>query len=181
MITSAPKPGSLATRRFEAADARADGGRRVVMLERDRVVIARGVAGVFMQIALEPQTYRGVLLRLMRLDDEGFHYEVRLAHNDPDFGVALAECADQAEAELAWSHWARFFRLPKLVERVEGVPETQCPMIGGVAARSAVPRRNGRGLRRRPRFLARRKIGRPELCEKVAADRELFAGWRPEV
>jgi len=181
LIASALKPSSLATRRFEAPDERADGGRRVVMLARDRVLIARGVAGVFMRIALKPCAYRGVLLRLLRLDDAGFHYEVRLAHRDPDFGVALAECADEAEAEAAWSHWARFFGLPKLVERVEGFPETQSPMIGGIVARGAVQRRRGRGLRRRPRFFARRKVGRPELCERVAADRELFAGWRPEV
>jgi hypothetical protein len=149
------------------------------MVAPDRVVIARSVQGVFMRIALKPGAYRGVLLRLASLDDQGFHYEVRLVHDDADFGVPLARCDDEAEAHVAWSHWARFFELPMLVERVEGVYESASPMVGDVVARAPTPRRRGRGLvRRRARFLTRRKVGRPELCVLVAADRELFGGWR---
>ena len=145
------------------------------------MVIARSVQGVFMRIALKARAYRGVVLRLADLDDDGFHYEVDLAHRDPDFGVALARSTDDAEARVAWGHWARFFELPMLVERAEGVYETEWPMLGEIRCAGPGLRRSGRGLlKRRARFLTRRKVGRPELCEIVAADGELFGGWRPD-
>jgi Family of unknown function (DUF6101) len=168
-----------ATRRMEASDARADGRRRVVIVEEDRIAIARSVAGVFMRINLAPSAFRGILLRLASLDDSGFHYEVHLAHRDPDLSVRLAESDDQAEAEDAWRQWARFFNLSALVERVEGIFEPGRATIGPVETRAPVVRRRGRGLRlRRARFLTRRKVGRPELCVAVARECELSSGAR---
>jgi hypothetical protein len=171
---------SNAARRIETGDMRADGRRRVVIVEEDRIAIARSVAGVFMRIAVAPSAYRGILLRVVSLDESGFHYEIRIAHRDPDLSVKLAESNDQAEAEIAWRRWARFFSLPTLVERIEGTLEPERATIGAVVARPPVGRRRGRGLRlRRARFLTRRKVGRPELCVAVARERELFAGARP--
>jgi len=173
-------PGARAARRLEAPDSRADERRRVVLVARDRVVIARSVAGVFMQILLTPSAYRGILLRLVSLDDAGFHYEIHLAHQDPDFGVLLGQSDDEAEAHAEWDLWSRFLDLPTLVERVEGAYEAARPMIGEVVAGEPGPRRRGRGLgSRRARFLTRRKVGRPELCVRVESERELFGGWRP--
>ena len=171
-----------AARRIEVGDARADGRRRVVIVERHRIAIARSVAGVFMRISLAPSAFQGVLLRLVRLDDAGFHYEIHLMHRDPDLGVVLAEADDQAEAEAAWRRWARQFHLPALVERVEGTVEPERATLGAVEARAPAVRRRGRGLRlRRARFLTRRKVGRPELCIAIARERELFAGARPGI
>ena len=171
---------SNAARRIEAGDARADGRRRIVIVEEDSIAIARSVAGVFMRIHLAPSAYRGILLRAVRLDEAGFHYEVHLAHRDPDLGVRLAEADDQGEAEAAWRGWARFFNLPTLVERVEGIVEPERAMIGALEARAPGVRRRGRGLRlRRARFLTRRKVGRPELCVAIARERELFGGACP--
>jgi hypothetical protein len=166
---------SNAMRRIEAGDARADGRRRVVIVEEHRIAIARSVAGVFMRIHLAPSAYRGILLRIAGLDDSGFRYEVHLLHRDPDLGVRLAESDDQAEAEGAWRRWARFFSLPALVERVEGTIESNSVRAGETQAPAV--RRRGRGLHlRRARFLARRKVGHPEFCSAVACERELFRG-----
>ena len=107
-MTLAPLPGSPGTRRLEVSDSRADERRRVVLIARDRVVIARSVAGVFMRIQLMPSAYRGILLRLASLDDAGFHYEIHLTHDDPDFGVLLARSDDEAEALAEWDLWSRF-------------------------------------------------------------------------
>ena len=179
-MTLAPLPGSRGTRRLEVSDSRADERRRVVLVARDRVVIARSVAGVFMRIQLTPRAYRGILLRLATLDDAGFHYEIRLAHQDPDLDVLLAQCEDEAEAHAEWDLWSRFLELPTLVERVEGACQPARSMIGEVIASEPRPRRRGGGLgTRRARFLTRRKVGRPELCVRVASERELFAGTRP--
>ena len=179
-MTLAPLPGSRGTRRLEVSDSRADERRRVVLVARDRVVIARSVAGVFMRILLTPSAYRGILLRLASLDDVGFHYEIHLAHHDPDFDVLLARFDDEREANVEWDLWSRFLELPTLVERVEGAWELARPINGEVGASKPRPRRRGRGMgSRRARFLTRRKVGRPELCVRLAPGRELFGGWRP--
>jgi hypothetical protein len=179
-MTSAPIPGSRAARRLEAPDSRADERRRVVLVARDRIVIARSVGGVFMQILLTPSAYRGILLRLVNLDDAGFHYEIQLAHQDPDFSVQLARSDDEAKAHAEWDLWSRFLELPTLVERAEGAYEPGRPMIGGVVvSEPGVRRRGGALASRRARFLTRRKVGRPELCVRVDSERELFGGWRP--
>jgi hypothetical protein len=179
-MTLAPLPGSRGTRRLEVSDNRADERRRVVLVARDRVVIARSVAGVFMRLSLTPSAYRGILLRLASLDDAGFHYEIHLAHHDLDLNVLLAQCDNEAEAHAEWDLWSRFLELPRLVERVEGDCEPARPMIGEVVASKAGPHRRGRGVgARRARFLTRRKVGRPELCVRIESERELFAGSRP--
>ncbi len=181
MSNLAPSPGSRAARRIEAPDARADERRRVVLLSRERVVIARSVGGVFMQIALRPGAYSGVALRIAELDGQGFRYEVHLIHRDAEFNVALAHSYDQAEAQAAWRQWARFVRLPTLAERAEGVYEPARPTIPGAPTPEPDRRRRRRGVgARRARFLIRRKVGRPEICAPVARERVLFPGWRPE-
>ncbi len=179
MTVLAPNPGSRAPLRLEAPDPRADERRRVVLVTRESVVIARSVAGVFMRIALAPSAFQGVLLRVAGLDSSGFRYEVTLAHRDPDFAISLACSSCKAEAEAAWELWARFLQLPGLVERVEGEYETARPMVGGVIALTPGRRRRGSAVRaRRARFLARRKTGRLELARPVERERELFPGAR---
>ena len=109
---SAPKPGVAEPRRIEVSDPRADGRRRVVLLARDRVVIARSVGGVFMHIAMTPNAYRGVVLRMSALRDGVFHYQIQLAHRDADLSVTLLEASDDSEARAEWRLWARFLGLP---------------------------------------------------------------------
>ena len=163
------------TFQLEAADPRADGRLRHVMLSRDLIVISRRREGVAMRITLKPRAYRGVLLRLTGCEAGRLAYEVSLEHADPDLSVALAHSDDEFEARRAWREWARFVAAPALVERVEGQYETV--NLG----RAAGPERRRRGVgARRPRFLARRKVGSSQLggrCERTA---ELFGGWRVE-
>jgi len=178
----APKPGAAARCRLEGDDPRADGRRRVVLLGRDQIVIARSVAGVFMQIALKPAAFRGVALRLSPADDGGFRYEIRLAHSDPDLCVTLVELSDDSEIQAEWRLWARFLGLPTLVEREEGVEAPESARLGAVRVHGARPRRRGKTmLSRRARFLVRRKVGRPDLCvARDGAAHEMFSGSKRE-
>lgn len=176
----APKPGMGEARRIEACDPRADGRRRVVLLARDRVVIARSVAGVFMRIAMTPNAYRGVVLRLSALRDDVFHYEIRLAHRDPDLSVTLHEASDDSEIQAEWRLWARFLGLPTLVEREEGRAEPE----GRHRLETAHARARRRGrtmISRRPRFLLRRKTGRLDQCNRsILETREIFPGSKED-
>jgi len=164
----APKHGAFAPREFAAPDARADGHRRLVRLDADKVRIARVVAGVFMNVTVPTSAYRGVALRLAGVRGDVFSYEVRLVHADPDLSVALAETSDDSDIQAEWRLWARVLGLPALVERAEGCDEPDQALLGRVAIRPSAPRRRGKTiLSRRPRFLARRKLGRPELCVRI--------------
>ena len=178
----APKPGFAGPRRLEVSDPRADGRRRVVLLARDRVEIARSVSGVFMHIAMAPNAYRGVVLRLSAMRDDAFHYEIRLAHRDPDLSVTLHEADDDTEIQAEWRLWAKFLGLPTLVEREEGSDELEGAHMGAVAFAGTLARRRGKTiLSRRPRFLARRKTGRPDdggAC--FAGAREIFPGSKED-
>ena len=143
---------------IEAFDARADGRRRLVEVTPTQVVIARRLAGVDMRVTLSPRQYSGVLLALLVAEGTDFLYQVRLQHSDPDLCVTLCESGDETTARTQWRRWADTFGLPRLVERAEGEFEIDL----SPAVPSPFERRRGRAtLRRRNRFLARRKMGRP--------------------
>lgn len=174
----APAPGQSAPRRIEAPDLRADGSRRVVLLARDRVEIARSVAGVFMRVAVRPKSFRGVALRLRDLAGAGLSYEVQLVHADPDLNVTLARADNDEDIQADWRLWARFFDLPTIVERGEGRYELERAMLGALGVGEVGPRRRGKAMTsRRARFLARRKMGDPALSARIdRGPQELFAG-----
>lgn len=178
----APKPGAAEPRRIEVSDPRADGRCRVVLLARDRVTIARCVAGVFMHIAMPADAYRGVVLRLRALENGVFQYEVSLAHRDPDLSVTLLQADDDSEIRAEWRLWANFLGLPTLVEREEGRPEPETQRLGGVAVARPGARRRGKTITaRRPRFLTRRKTGDLGRTEQAhGGSREMFPGAKPD-
>ena len=140
---------------IEAFDARAEGSRRLVEVSRERVVIARRVDGMDMRVALEPRQYRGVALGVLVAEATDFLYTVSLVHADADLGVTLATCGQEDDARALWRRWAASLGLARLVERADGAyEEDRAPSPW------PVERRRGRAtLRRRNRFLARRKMG----------------------
>jgi hypothetical protein len=146
--------------RIEASDPRSDNRRRVVEVAPEGVTIRRVVAGVPMAIRVASRAYGGVALRVTGLEGGRFHYEVRLAHRDPDLAVLLGEGGDLAAIEAQWRAWVAFLGLPALAGRSES---TDTPVnLDGVelARRTPYARRPGRALAfRRPRFLKRRATG----------------------
>ena len=145
------------TATIEAFDARAEGGRRRIEVSAERIVISRRVEGVEMRLALAPQQYRGVGLCVLIAEATDFLYLVRLIHADPELSVTLADSADEDAARALWRRWAAALGLSRLVERAEGQFEVDRAPPGN----QPLERRRGRAtLRRRNRFLARRKMGR---------------------
>ena len=82
-MQSAPKTVAFEARRFAAPDPRADGRRRFVRLDGDKVAIDRVVGGVFMRVTVPTSAYRGVALRVVDAREDGFAYEIRLVHARP--------------------------------------------------------------------------------------------------
>jgi hypothetical protein len=170
-----PAPGCDPFRRFEAADPRADGGKRHIEVAKERIVIHRRVNGVAMKINVMAQTFKGVSLRLRATGAEGYTYQLALAHRDGDLTVVLEEAPDNFDIVANWRAWARFFGLPALVERRLGIDELERPMVGAVIANRPSPRRRGKWITaRRPRFLVRRKVGEAKRMTAVEKRRVLF-------
>ncbi len=133
----------------------------MIDVDREAVVIRRAVAGVQMAIRVLSSAYRGVALRITKLEEGRFHYEVKLLHRDPDLSVPLAEGEDKAAVEAQWREWVRVLGLPALVGRT-ATADMQVN-IDGVDLARRVPagrRRGGGAIARRSRFLRRRKVGR---------------------
>jgi hypothetical protein len=164
--------------RVEGEDARADTRRRVVDVARHAVIIHRTVARVAMTIRVPAIAYRGVALRLTERSGGGVRCEVRLAHRDPDLCVLLEGGDDRAAIEARWREWVGFFGLPALVERIEAGAIEASLEAAENAPRRPCPRRGGKASTpRRPRFLARRKVGHPSFAATIHANpRILFPG-----
>jgi Family of unknown function (DUF6101) len=168
--------------RIESSDPRSDNRRRVVEVAREAVTIRRAVAGVPMAIRVASTAYCGVALRITGFEDGRFHYEVKLAHRDPDLSVPLGEGEDLASIEAQWRTWVAFLGLPALAGRT-GSADTQVDLDGmELTRRTAHARRRGGVLMaRRPRFLKRRALGCVRTVGIVDVDPTvLFYGWESD-
>jgi hypothetical protein len=127
--------------RFDAQDARADGGVRQIELHRERVVLRRAVQGMQMAVNVRVSDFLGVALR--GLDDAQM---LVLLHRDPSLNIPLAVSSDAEEINSAWQMWSEIFALPQLPEDSPRDP--------------AIRRRRHNAIRaRRAKFLVRRRGG----------------------
>jgi hypothetical protein len=158
-----------------AVDLRADRGRREVEVSAERVTIRRRLKGIDMRLSLAVSSYRGVALCLRPAQDGRLAYQVRLIHRDSDLSVLLDEAADDTDIIADWRLWARVLGRPALVEREIGQFELVSADPEAVERSGALTRRP-RPVKRRPRFLARRKAGRWPIQPTVhACEREIVA------
>lgn len=147
------------------SDARAEFGARWVGLARDRVLIERIYAGVLMRISIPLRHFTGVLLALA----EGDALRLSLLHRDPDLCLLLNETGDDSDILAQFSDVARRLSLPRYIEPETGQRLCLDLCLGAVLrGRSPVMRRRGAiAIRRRPRFLVRRRMGEPRLMRPL--------------
>jgi hypothetical protein len=130
--------------RFDARDARADGGVRQVEISRDQIVLRRAVRGMRMAISVRVNEFQGIAVR--EADDGRM---LVLVHHDPSLSVPLLVSTDSDEIQQACFIWGEIFALPCIEE---------------VAARSRKPvqrrRRHSVIKTRRPKILLRRRNGK---------------------
>lgn len=157
-----------------AADIRADRGRRDIEISTERVTIRRRLHGIDMRLSLGLTAYRGVALCLRPGGGDRLIYQVRLIHRDHDLSVLLDEAPDDRDIIADWRLWARVLGRPALVEREVGrfEPASADPASGEEFKSIA---RRKRPLKRRPRFLTRRRVGRPTVEPVLHGEREIIA------
>ncbi|HVV93399.1 MAG TPA: DUF6101 family protein [Hyphomicrobiales bacterium] len=154
---------------FVTPDDGAEGGVRSVMLERTRVLLTRRLRGMAMKIAVPIAAYRGVVVRVLGQGGPA-PLEVALVHDDRDLDVPLYRADDDGEVVSEWHRWSGALGLPLLFERVDGSLVTLDRRLGEVRAGRPLPRRPRVSRERlRPRFLRRRRVGRPRPEQRPPA------------
>ena len=120
-----------------------------------------------MRLSIPVESYQGVCVALTSSRSGGVSYQIRLAHSDAELSVPLAEAPDDSEIWADWRSWARFFNLPALVERNDGLAVWgHNPGLGASTKR--------RLKRRRAPFLARR-FAAPRIPGTVHQEPEIIA------
>ena len=163
---------------FNSPDAAADGGQRSITLDADRIVMARRISDVAMKINLPLTAYRGVAIRILPgVAEDQDRIAVVLSHTDPGLEVALFEAEDDSEVIAEWRKWGSTLGLPLLMEALDGRSVVAETRLGDVTVSRPRPRRARSFLKnRRPRFLTRRRAGKPALVPFVHyGEREIIA------
>jgi len=164
--------------RYAARDGGADGQIRQVELDRDRVVVRRAVRGIRMNVGVPVAEFRGVSMRLLPAEGaEPAATAVMLEHRDGGLSVPLFMASDGDDLVAEWKSWGRVLGLPLLVVEGDGSLREPFQRIGGIGVGAPSPRRRRRAAIkwRRPRFLMRRKTGRPTAEPTIHREREIIA------
>ncbi len=163
---------------FRTADAGADEQVRLVEVHHEGVVVRRSVRGVPIAVSLPVSAFLGVVIRLLPPDHGGgARVAVILEHRDPALSVPLFTATDSNDVFAEWQLWARAFAVPMLIADADGTLREPFTRLGGVRVEKPCPRRRRSGsiATRRPRFLMRRKPGRPQSAAAVHRGREIIA------
>lgn len=131
-------------------------------IDQRGVVVRRRLemSGVPAIIALPAKAFRGVAARAIEDDEGNVTVTLELLHNDPMLSVPLLVAHDLDDVAADWRAWADAYRLPMLLIEADGVARTLEESLGAVRKAPVRERRQGRASSaRRPRFLARRKVG----------------------
>jgi hypothetical protein len=138
-----------------------DGASCLAALGADVVMLSREIAGLACRIRLGADHFRGVAV----VDRDG-RCVVRLLHSDLALTLDLATANSFDEAEALADEVAALMRLPTLV--MGGTGRFWLPAAEDPLEVVASGRRLSLATPRRPRFLARRRPGRPVFAGKAA-------------
>jgi hypothetical protein len=169
--------------RFEAADAAADGRRRIVDLHRERVVLRRTLGGMRMALNMPIAAFRGVAIRLERhagvaAGTAPASIAVVLEHKDPALSLPLFSSAEADDIVAEWQSWGRVLGLPLLIAEADGSLREPFARMGRLRIEAPSLRRRRRTAiaRRRPSRLLRRRPGQlPETPAVHRGEREIIA------
>jgi hypothetical protein len=164
--------------RFTASDAVADERVRHVELHRERVILRRAVQGMRVALNVPVTAFLGVAVRLAAATDaEPAHAAVMLEHRDPALSIELFAAPDSNDVMAEWRLWGRVLGLPLLVADHDGGFSEPFPRLGALPCKAPTARRRRRSplAKRRPKFLARRRIAMKRDTSVHQGEREIIA------
>lgn len=139
-------------------------GEAAVILDGSMVQVCRRLpSGIPMAMRLPMAAFEGVAVRMAAdpADPEGEGLVIlELLHRDPHLSLPLSVARDLDDVVADWKAWSRVLMLPMLLVEIDGSWRAIETRLGAVKIAPVKPRRRRSVLAgRRPRFLARRKVG----------------------
>lgn len=117
-------------------------------------------SGLPLNVALPNRVFKGVAARAVETGPENATVTLELLHDDENLCVPLRVGHDLAEIARDWQIWAELLHLPMILFDADGIPRTLDESAAAVEMKSPYPRRPTSVFAdRRPRFLARRRMG----------------------
>ncbi|MEO9340009.1 DUF6101 family protein [Mesorhizobium sp. SB112] len=118
-------------------------------------------SGLPATVVLPANAFRGVAARALEDGDGNVTVTLELHHRDPMLSVPLLVAHNLEDVAADWRAWSEAYGLEMLLIEADGVARTlEESLSAAIKAASPAPRRKGsEAVRRRPRFLARRKSG----------------------
>ena len=153
--------------------ARDDIGDVTFTIDERRVVVRRNLSrsGLPVSMVFPTKAFRGVAARAIEDDSDDITVTLELLHEDPALSVPLLVANDLDDIAADWRAWSDAYRLPMLLIEADGVARTLEESVDRVRRERAHERRRASpATGRRPRFLARRKVG--ELGLRLVVDGE---------
>lgn len=118
------------------------------------------VSGLPLNIALPVNAFSGVAARAMYTGPENVLVTLELMHHDPELCVPLFVGHDLEGIATDWQTWSDLLGLPMLIVDEDGVTRTLDESARNVIKdKSHARRHHAMFTERRPRFLARRRMG----------------------
>ena len=116
--------------------------------------------GLPLSMALPAKAFRGVAARAFEGEDGNTTVTLELLHRDEAMSVPLLVSNNLDDVAADWHSWSRTLRLPMLMIDVSGIVTTVQNTLGLLKVEEPSPRRRRHNaVKRRPRFLMRRKSG----------------------
>lgn len=141
---------------------RDDAGDVTFSIDSRGVVVRRVLArsGLPATIVLPARSFRGVAARAIEDGNGKVTVTLELMHSDAALSVPLLVADDLEDVAADWRAWAEAYRLPMLLVEADGIARTLDESLGALRTAQMQPRRRGKlSSGRRPRFLARRRLG----------------------
>ena len=146
------------------------------VIERNQALVSLPMDdGPARTMAVPLAAYRGVAVRMDAIGDNGdVRAFVELLHAESALTLLLASSDTPEDLAGDWQAWGRTLDLPLLVVGQDGSVSAPLLNRGATMAPPKPRRRHSYFAKRRPRFLTRRKTGRPDLMERLTG-REIIA------
>lgn len=146
-----------------------DGEACRLAFELKMLVVERNVGNLVCNISIPAAFYDGVALVIA---EDG--YCVRLMNRDPGLTMNISDLPHLGAALDLRDSLARQLKLPAMSISRDGEISSEETKLGGLIVRDQGDRRGSMAVRRRPRFLARRKSGYARQGDRVRG-REIIA------
>jgi hypothetical protein len=149
-----------------------------VYIDRQQVIVKRRLAGLPLTLVQPVGVFLGVFAEVAPGATPGtLSARIGLRHRDPAMSLELAASDKLEDLAADWCAWGEALGLPLLLVEPDGkVSRIEKPDEDAVAPMAPPRRRVAALTARRPRFLVRRKSGRPATAGPVYRDeREIIA------